>query len=198
MSLRRVLAALLVAGATLVGTALPASAHTELESSNPAKGATVSALPATVELTFTEAVTIDPKADSVAVTGPEAVRWTVGKPVAAGRVVTVPVTPVGPAGAYKIEYRVTSDDGHAVGGAVEFTMSVAGAPPEPTSPPAAPEVTAPAAEQAATAPAPSSAPAAQAAETGMPKWVWFVLGLVAFAVVIALVFFGLRKSNNTD
>ena len=100
MTFRRVAAALLLALVALGSTALPASAHTELKSSNPAKGAALPAPPQQVELTFTESVTAP--ADAITVTGPNGAKWTVGQATVAGPVVTAPVQATGPAGTYTI------------------------------------------------------------------------------------------------
>ncbi|RLK61292.1 copper resistance CopC family protein [Actinokineospora cianjurensis] len=192
MVLRRLAATLLLAGAAVLGTAVPASAHAELKSSDPAKGATVAQVPTKVTLTFTDTVTT--VVDSVSVSGPDSVRWVVGTPEVAGAVVTVPVTPVGPAGAYQIEYRVNSDDGHIVSGAVDFTMSVAAAP-APTTTTEAPATTPQ--EVATEAPATTTTPAAQPAtlDEGIPKWVWFVVGLAALVAIVVGLLVRSRRSR---
>ncbi|GAA2961852.1 copper resistance CopC family protein [Actinokineospora diospyrosa] len=190
MSFRRLAATLLLAGAAVLGTALPASAHAELKSSDPAKGASLAQLPTTLTLTFTEAVTA--KVDAVAVSSPGGVRWIVGTPAVAGTVVTVPVQPVGPAGPYVIEYRVNSDDGHTVSGAIDFTLAVDAPAPTTTTteaPATTPEVVATESTQP-----PAAQPAA--AETGMPTWVWFVAGLVVLvALVVGLLLRSRRPSG---
>ncbi|MEU4525179.1 copper resistance protein CopC [Amycolatopsis sp. NPDC024027] len=57
-------------------TAGPASAHTELESSSPAEGASLAAAPSKIELIFEEPVTLQP--DPISVTGPDGAKWMVG------------------------------------------------------------------------------------------------------------------------
>lgn len=83
----------------LVG-ATPAFAHTKLESSDPAEGASLSAAPTQVRLTFAEAVTL-PEAP-IDVTGPDGSSWTVGAATIAGPAVTAPVEATGPAGRYAV------------------------------------------------------------------------------------------------
>ena len=62
--------------ATLL-TAAPAFAHTTLESSDPADGASLSTAPTQVTLTFAEAVNLP--SDPIGVTGPDGSAWTVGQ-----------------------------------------------------------------------------------------------------------------------
>lgn len=178
MTFRRVAAALLLALVALGSTALPASAHTELKSSNPAKGAALPAPPQQVELTFTESVTAP--ADAITVTGPNGAKWTVGQATVAGPVVTAPVQATGPAGTYTITWKVVSDDGDPVTGTIDFTLSA------PTT------TTVPTTTTTATAAATSSAaPAAQSENDngGVPAWVWILAGvlvLVGIGTAIAL------------
>ncbi len=173
MDVRRLAAALLLSGVAVVATATPAFAHAELIASDPAQGAALPAPPQQVALTFNEPVT--PAADPVTITGPEGASWTVGTPSIAGAMVTAPVQPSGPAGAYTLTYRVVSDDGDEVTGTVAFTLTTAATTTtNPTT--AAPTTTAPAA-------APTSD-----TDDGVPAWVW-ILGaavLLAIGVLVAL------------
>ncbi|TVT51778.1 copper resistance protein CopC [Amycolatopsis rhizosphaerae] len=121
MLLRRLSVSLVLAVAALVAAAPVAMAHTGLESSDPADGASLSAAPQQVRLKFGEAVTLP--ADPVRVTGPGGARWTVGKATVDGSTVTVGVRADGPAGAYVLDYTVVSDDGDQVKGSVRFTLT---------------------------------------------------------------------------
>lgn len=154
MTLRRFTASLVLAVSALVAAAPAASAHTELKSSNPAKGASVPTAPQRVELTFTEPVTLP--TDAITVTGPEGAKWTVGQISVAGPVVTAPVQPTGPAGAYTLAYKVVAEDGDTVSGSVEFALATA-ATTTTTAPPTT-TTTAP--------PSTSVAPAAQTGDGG--------------------------------
>ena len=122
------LAGLLAVAATvvaLVATASPASAHAQLESTNPGPGATLKDLPRDVILSFSEDVHA-PAFVEVTNKG--------GVDVAQGdvRIVDNKVTqtlgaPAG-AGKYTVSYRITSADGHPVSGSVNFkVLSNAGA-----------------------------------------------------------------------
>ena len=185
MTFRRMAAALLLAFVALGSTALPASAHTELKSSNPAKGAALPAPPQQVELTFTEAVTVP--ADAITVTGPDGAKWTVGPATVAGAVVTAPVTASGPAGAYAIAWKVVSEDGDPVSGTIDFTLS---APATTTTTTTVPTTT-------TTTATSSVAPAAQV-ETdngGVPAWVWILLGVLVLVGIGAAI--ALRRKGGT-
>lgn len=133
------LAVATVAAAVLAvaATAVPASAHAELVSTDPAGGNTVQAMPRTVTLTFSEAVRTPA---FVEVSGP-------GGDVASGdpRIVDDQVTqrvdPNADPGTYEVSYRITSADGHPVGGTVTFTLAGAGparggGADQPAAPPA--------------------------------------------------------------
>ena len=133
------LAVATVAAAVLAvaATAVPASAHAELVSTDPAGGNTVQAMPRTVTLTFSEAVRTPA---FVEVSGP-------GDDVASGdpRIVDDQVTqrvdPNADPGTYEVSYRITSADGHPIGGTVTFTLAGAGpaqggGADQPAAPPA--------------------------------------------------------------
>jgi methionine-rich copper-binding protein CopC len=184
MNARRLAAALLLSGVAVVATATPAFAHAELTASDPAQGAALAAPPQQVQLTFSEAVTLG--ANPVTVTGPEDASWTVGQPSIAGAVVTVPVQPAGPAGAYTLTYRVVSDDGDEVTGTVAFTLTTAATTTTTTTP-----TTTTAPTTTAAAAAPTSDP-----DSGMPVWVW-ILGAAVVLVIGVLVSLRLTRRTRT-
>ena len=100
--------------------ATQAQAHARLLKSSPAKGATVAA-PKALQLSYSE--TIVAANSSVSVTGPDK------KPVATGpialdgkRVVVVPVTGKLAPGAYKVDWSMTSADGHTMTGSFAFKV----------------------------------------------------------------------------
>lgn len=121
--LRVLAAALFLALPTLIGTGL-ASAHTVLLSSDPAADATLSAAPTTVSATFNE--DLQPAFAAMTVVGPDGNLWSSGPPELHGAVASIAVHPLGPAGRYTVNYRVTSADGHVVSGSWSFTMTVSG------------------------------------------------------------------------
>lgn len=183
MRFKRFGASLLVTGLALLGAASPAMAHSELKSSDPARGASLATPPTQIKLTFSGPVTLADD-NPIQITGPENASWTVGRAEVAGSVVTAPVKAVGPAGEYTLRYKVTFDDSHAASGSVKFNLSAPAAAPSPSS-------QAPVSSQA---PASSAAPAQQAGETTpedlVPSWVWIVLAVavVAAGAVVALRF----------
>ncbi|MGQ0839931.1 copper resistance CopC family protein [Actinokineospora sp.] len=166
-------AAIAVALFALIGLATPALAHNQLVSSNPADKASMAAGPKTIELTFDQPVQAGANLNSIVVVGPRGGdQWQDGKVTVRSNVVTVPVRELGPAGDYRVGYRILSADGHPVTGELKFTLTAAGnGTPAPAE-----------AEQAV--------PDAGAADSGgLPTWVW-----IAGAVVLlgAGVFFAMR------
>lgn len=120
---------LLIAGAMTVGLfglfGLPtAAAHTVVTATDPAADSTLSAGPARVSATFNEEV--QPTFASMTVVGPDGNLWSEGEAEVAGATVGVAVRPLGPAGRYTANYRVTSADGHVVSGSWSFTLTVPG------------------------------------------------------------------------
>ncbi|WAL67366.1 copper resistance protein CopC [Amycolatopsis cynarae] len=184
MLLRRLSVSLVLAVAALVAAAPAAMAHTELESSDPADGASLSAAPQQVRLKFGEAVTLP--ADPVRVTGPGGARWTVGKATVDGSTVTAPVRADGPAGAYVLDYTVVSDDGDQVKGSVRFTLTTAAGTSSgaPSSSSAA----------AVTSTAVSAADQTAGESSRFPAWAWIALAVAVVAVVAGVVAGRTRRS----
>jgi methionine-rich copper-binding protein CopC len=121
----RLAAVTLVAGLAVLLSASPASAHSVLLSSTPARDSAITAAPSRVVLEFNE----QPEArfTELAVIGPDgASHWEDGTPSIVDNTVSAPLRVLGPAGGYTIRYRVTSADGHPVSGAIPFTLTVAG------------------------------------------------------------------------
>lgn len=139
-----VLAALLLALAAVLLSAGRADAHNALQGTDPADGSTVATPPASITLTFdqpaqslgTEIVVLGPDGSTVSTGSAELVDNTVSQSLAADL----------PAGAYSVEWRVTSADGHPLSGTLAFTASsgaAAPAAPETIEPTAAPTATTP-------------------------------------------------------
>lgn len=120
--LRTLSGALIVAA--MVTVAPTAAAHTALTASEPAADTTLTAGPARVSATFNE--DLQPTFAAMTVVGPDGNIWSSGDPEVRGAVVSVAVRPLGPAGRYTVNYRVTSADGHVVTGAWTFTVTVPG------------------------------------------------------------------------
>jgi len=121
-------AVLAIAG--LVIGASPASAHNVLKSSSPADGKKVARTPSSVVLTFDEpAIAIGTK---LVITGPEG-PVQIGKPSLVDNTVTQDLQPGSPAGAYTVDWRVTSADGHPISGSFTFTAEAAASGPSAAS-----------------------------------------------------------------
>ncbi|GED96882.1 copper resistance CopC family protein [Gordonia crocea] len=126
LSPNRIAAALavVVALAAPVLGAGAASAHSRVVSSVPADGAAVAVAPKTVEITFNEP--LQGEYATASVVGPDQHFWHSGEPTVTGRVLRVPLRPLGPVGVYKVNFRVTSADGHPVTAQRTFRLTVAG------------------------------------------------------------------------
>ncbi len=124
--MRRLAAVLVLACLALLGLATPAFAHNTLVASNPADQATVQDSPAGVELTFDQPVQKGEGLNTITVTGPNDTGWKTGPVDVASNVVSAPLDELGPAGDYRIAYRIVSADGHPVSGEVRFTLADAG------------------------------------------------------------------------
>jgi methionine-rich copper-binding protein CopC len=106
--------------------AASASAHAELETSNPEANSVVSAAPGVVSLTFGEKLLVltgEDAANQVQVTDGSNVRADNGDYQVTGEVLTVSLKPDLPDDTYKVTYRVVSADGHPIEGVYEFTVN---------------------------------------------------------------------------
>lgn len=113
-------------GAALVAwviSAAPASAHAVLVKIAPAADAKLTTAPSQVVVEFNEPV--GSTFAAVVVTNAAGVSVGSGKPTVLGGKVTQPLSPEMTSGAYRIAYRVTSDDGHPVTGESKFTLTLA-------------------------------------------------------------------------
>ncbi|MFT3716024.1 MAG: copper resistance protein CopC [Gordonia sp. (in: high G+C Gram-positive bacteria)] len=107
-----------------LSTAGPASAHSAVVGSSPEDGAKLDRSPGTVSIEFNE--DLQPEYAILKVVGPDRHFWQQGDAVVTANTVSVPVNGLGPVGEYKINYRVTSKDGHPVQGQRVFELTVAG------------------------------------------------------------------------
>ncbi|ORW34825.1 copper resistance CopC family protein [Mycobacterium palustre] len=119
-------AGLLLAAVMLTAalTAPVASAHAARVSAEPADNATVATGPQRVSATFNER--LQTTFAAMTVVGPDGNVWSTGDPTVQGAVVGVGLRPLGPAGTYTVNYRVTSADGHVVSGSWSFRLTVPG------------------------------------------------------------------------
>ncbi|SDF82029.1 hypothetical protein SAMN05216553_103438 [Lentzea fradiae] len=176
--MRRFFSAVVLALLAVTAAAVPAQAHAELRSSNPASGAALDAPPPQVELTFSDVISL-PDDAAVTITGPDGAKWPMTESAAVDRTITAKFdTTAMKAGAHTLAWKAKSEDGDVVEGTFSFTMNVAA----PTSSPAA-----------VTSSVPVTTTAARAAETGQGSggsgwiWVWIALALVVAVGAVLLV-----------
>lgn len=165
-------AAIAVAFLALIGSATPAWAHNSLIGSTPRDGSSMAAGPNQIELKFDQPVQAGQGLNSIAVIGPNNDHWEGGPAQVSSNVVTAPVRPLGPAGTYKVGWRILSADGHPVSGELTFTLTTAGnGTPAPPGQQASPG---------------SSSPNDDSG--GVPAWVWIAGAgvLLAAGLVLAL------------
>jgi methionine-rich copper-binding protein CopC len=113
-----VLSLLALAGAGI------ASAHAIRVAADPAPDSSVRVGPARASATFNEQLQTNFAA--MTVVGPDGNLWSEGDAEIEGAVASVALRPLGPAGRYTVNYRVTSADGHVVSGAWSFDLTAAG------------------------------------------------------------------------
>lgn len=184
----------LAVGVALPGAA-PASAHDQLVSSSPQSGDELAESPAELRLTYSaeilevgsEVILHDAAGEAVPTPAP----------TVSGTDVTIELADPLPGGAYTLDWRVVSSDGHPISGAVPFT--VAG---DPAASDATETATAAPAEPTAPAPTAGSTTAAQpAADAGANALPWILGGgavLVVFAVIAVLVARRARPATTAD
>lgn len=153
-ALRRILTALVLTGAVLLGLSPTAYAHDTLTDSSPAEGETLEETPTQVRLTFSAEV-LDMGA-AVVVADSDGDSWEADEPTVDGKDLTVPLEDGMPNGDYEINWRVTSSDGHPISGAIPFTVD---APVEETESAPADETAATATERAQETEEPTADPA---------------------------------------
>ncbi|GAA2016270.1 copper resistance CopC family protein [Microbacterium ulmi] len=173
-----------LAAASVLLVAGPASAHDELESTDPAAGATLDALPTQLTMTFSGELLSDEGATEVQVTDAAGASLTAGSPAVQANVVTQPLA--GSAeGAIRVLWKVVSGDGHPVSGEYSFTVNAPAptepAPTEPATPTAEPsdEPSATPTDAATPTPQPTIVPIS-AGPSALP---WVIGGLVLLAAV---------------
>lgn len=116
--------------------AQPACAHAARVSTDPADNAVLATGPDRVAATFNER--LQTAFAAMTVVGPDANVWSTGEPTVQGATVAIGLRPLGPAGTYTVNYRVTSADGHVVSGSWSFRLTVpdTGTPGPPAAGPA--------------------------------------------------------------
>ncbi len=169
--------------------AVSASAHSGLVSTDPGDGATVDSAPHQVTLTFNEAP--QSLGTEIVVLGPDGDQVSEGEAVVADVGVTQPLQADLPAGAYAIQWRVTSADGHPLSGELSFTAtSAVGAGAEATADAGASTHPDPTPSTTIEAPTPraseSPAPSAAGSAEDQVEWRWGPTSVVVLAMIVAV------------
>ncbi|MGO9184535.1 copper resistance CopC family protein [Mycobacterium sp.] len=123
----RRIAVVACAGALMLMATLDAPAafaHAVRISADPPDNAVLATGPDRVSATFNER--LQATFAAMTVIGPDGNVWSTGEPTVQGAVVSIGLRPLGPAGTYTINYRVTSADGHVVSGSWSFRLTVSG------------------------------------------------------------------------
>jgi methionine-rich copper-binding protein CopC len=124
----RAMVALFAAASMILLGSVSASAHAELEASNPIADSVIGAMPAQIELSFGETLMVvegSAEANQVTVSDAKGVRVDDKKTVVTDRMASVGVAPDAAEGVYTVAYRVVSEDGHPIEGSFKFEVSVA-------------------------------------------------------------------------
>jgi copper resistance protein C len=108
----------------VVASAPPAAAHTALEASSPKDGGSINVAPGKLVLKFTEPIlTVGYR---VIVLGPDNSAYQTVAPQIVDNKLTQPLKPLGPAGPYRVEFRIVAYDGHPLTGGIRFTLTKPG------------------------------------------------------------------------
>jgi methionine-rich copper-binding protein CopC len=109
----------LLSGPVLVMLGVTASAHAHLQKSSPADNSVITTAPPNLVLNFSEAARLT--ALSIQKDN-EPLQNLKPLPTAAAQQISVPLPPLTP-GTYSVNWRVVSDDGHMMAGALHFTVA---------------------------------------------------------------------------
>lgn len=164
-------------GAQVVSS-VPAWAHDTLVASNPRDGAVLDRAPSAIVLQFDQPV--GRRFGRVVVSGPDGATYQDGQLQVSGSTVRQHLRALGPAGTYRIAWRVVSADGHPVSDTLAFRLRSAG-PGAGTTPGTTSSTT-----PSATASATSTAAAGDAGSGGSgPPWTPIVLVVVLVGLLAA-------------
>lgn len=177
----RVILGALLGAAFLVASAMPASAHTALEASSPKDGGRIPVAPSQLRMDFTTPILLS--GFRIAVQGPDGHSYQAGTAQVVGNKLTQSLKPLGPAGLYKVEFRVVASDGHPLAGGMQFTLTKPGP--------------AQGGARAVTYGPLSSVPTLTTANDA-PSWAPWTGGAAVVIVVFGAVVFGRRVTRGLD
>jgi methionine-rich copper-binding protein CopC len=118
----------LLSGLALVALGVAADAHARLQKSSPADNSVITASPSNLVLNFSEAARLTALSIQK---GEEPKQRLNPLPTTAAQQISVPLPPLTP-GTYSVSWRLVSDDGHIMGGALHFTLAAEHAADHPT------------------------------------------------------------------
>jgi methionine-rich copper-binding protein CopC len=120
----------LLSGLALVAFGVTANAHAHLQKSSPADNSVITTSPPNLELNFSEAARLTALSIQK---GDEPQQKLKPLPTATAQQISVPLPPLTP-GTYLVSWRVVSDDGHMMSGALHFTLAAGRATDHPADP----------------------------------------------------------------
>lgn len=176
----RVIVGVVVAVAFLVGSAVPADAHTALESSSPPDGSTLAVAPTEIVMEFSEPILA--VGSLVVVLGAGGIAYQAGAAQIAGDRLTQPLKPLDAPGEYRVGFRVVADDGHPLTGEIRFALTA----PVPAAG-GAPALTGP----------PSLAPVSNSVHDA-PPWEPWTAAVLTVLLVLGAALFGWRATHDLD
>jgi methionine-rich copper-binding protein CopC len=109
----------LLSGFALVAFGVTANAHAHLQKSSPADNSVITTSPPNLVLNFSEAARLTALSIQK---GSEPEQKVKPLPTAVAQQISVPLPPL-TAGIYAVNWRVVSEDGHMMAGALHFTIS---------------------------------------------------------------------------
>jgi copper resistance protein C len=109
----------LLSGLALVAFGVTATAHAHLQKSSPADNSVITTSPSDLVLNFSEAARLTALSIQKGSESPQKVK---PLPTTAAQQISVPLPPLTP-GTYSVNWRVVSDDGHMMSGALHFTLA---------------------------------------------------------------------------
>nr|WP_192756858.1 copper resistance CopC family protein [Actinopolymorpha pittospori] len=181
-------------GAQVVSSA-PAWAHDSLVASDPKDGAVLDRAPSAIVLRFDQPV--GRRFGQVVVSGPDGSTYQDGQVQVSGSTVRQALRALGPAGTYRIAWRVVSADGHPVSDTLAFRLASAGAGAgaTPTTTPGTTSDSTPSVTASATSPAAGGDTGSGG--SGLP-WTPIVLVVVLVGLLAAGIGVMARRGRKTS
>ena len=183
----------------ILGAAGPASAHTDLIGSTPASMARVATPPERVVLRFSEAV--DPQLATVVLTAHDLESQRVPTRIGNGPGVLLAEVPAAmvDTGPWRVDYRVTSVDGHPIQGRLEFVVEnmAPGSSGETQGSDSSPDQSESERRADAESVAPSQDTSPPVTGEDAPEWLVLLVAVVMLSPVVAILTWSLWRHRKT-